>query len=366
MKRDLQLQAYDYDLPDECIAQQPAEQREQSRLLVLKTNENHLVHTRFERLLDYLRPGDLVVRNNTRVFPARLLGHKQSGGRIEMLLLNYPGESRQDPSDSAWYTVKTQALVKSSKRPKPGARLTFCEGMAASVLQLREDGKVDIELRYRPGPDGSLDDLLDRHGQMPLPPYIRRPKGTTRDDYRRYQTCYAEMTGSVAAPTAGLHFSDAMLDKIHHKGIETCEITLHVGYGTFAPVRTENITEHQLHHEYAEISVEVADKINAAKEKNMRIWAVGTTTVRTLEFAADKTGRVQPISRECDLFIYPGFRFQVVDNLITNFHLPKSSLLFLVSALVGRKRLLSSYREAISLGYRFFSYGDAMAVIRRE
>jgi len=366
MNSDFDLTAYDYQLPRECIAQQPTEHRDQSRLLVLENEDHNLTHTRFESILDYLRPGDLLVRNNTRVFPARLMGHKKTGGRIEMLLLEYPGNGVRESPGSDWYTIQSLVLIKSSKRPGVGSTLFFCEDMEANVLQLREDGKVEIEFRYRPGKDCSLDDLLARHGQIPLPPYIRRPQGTTDSDSRRYQTRYAKETGSVAAPTAGLHFSDNLLERIQQKGVESCAITLHVGYGTFAPVRCKNIMEHRLHREYVEVSAETAEKINRAKTAGRRIWAVGTTTVRTLEFAADKSGKVQPTAEPCGLFIYPGFTFQIVDNLITNFHLPQSSLLFLVSALVGRERLLDSYREAIARGYRFFSYGDAMAIIRKK
>lgn len=365
MNDNFQLTSYNYELPEECIAQQPAEHRDQSRLLVLEATSG-LTHTRFESILDYLRPGDLLIRNNTKVFPARLMGKKETGGRVEMLLLEYPGNGIQKSGQPEWYTTNSLVLIKSSKRPKPGSILTFCEDIQAEVLQLREDGKVEVEFCYRLAQGNSLDDLLGAHGQIPLPPYIRRPNGSTTQDSQRYQTRYAESTGSVAAPTAGLHFSDALLEEIHRQGIESCSVTLHVGYGTFSPVRSKDITDHQLHKEYVEISEETAEKINRAKQKNRRIWAVGTTTVRTLEFAADKDGKVQPISEPCGLFIYPGFPFQVVDNLITNFHLPQSSLLFLVSALVGRERLLASYREAVAKGYRFFSYGDAMAIIGKE
>ena len=365
--KDLQLSSYDYELPENRIAQQPAEHRDQSRLLVIEAADNNLTHTRFDMILDYLRPGDLLVRNNTKVFPARLLGKKETGGRVEMLLLEYPGNGIQKNQHSEWYTTNALVLIKSSKRPKPGSVLSFSQDIQAEVLLLREDGKVEVEFRYRLSKKttNTLDDLLNATGLIPLPPYIRRPDGSTEQDYKRYQTRYAETTGSVAAPTAGLHFSDKLLETIRHKGIETCSVTLHVGYGTFAPVRTENIIEHQLHKEYIEVTSETAKRINRAKEENRRIWAVGTTTVRTLEFAAVKTGRVEPISEPCGLFIYPGFQFQVVDNLITNFHLPQSSLLFLVSALVGRERLLAAYREAVRKDYRFFSYGDAMAIINK-
>ncbi len=364
MNKDLQLTSYDFELPEECIAQEPVKRRDQSRLMVLDKDKNSPVHTRFASILDYLRPGDLLVRNNTRVFPARLQGRKETGGRVEMLLLEYPGND-QRMGENQWWAARVPALLKSSKRPKKGATLHFHDDIRATVLQLREDGKVEVEFRYRLREGECLDDLLHRCGQIPLPPYIRRPNGSTAEDARRYQTRYAEATGSVAAPTAGLHFSDDLLYAINRLGVETCDVTLHVGYGTFAPVRCRDITRHKIHKEFVEVSRQTAAIINRAKKEDRRIWAVGTTTVRTLEFAADNRGEVQPTCTPCGLFIYPGFQFQVIDNLITNFHLPQSSLMFLVAALTGRKRLLASYREAVKKGYRFFSYGDAMAIIRK-
>jgi len=366
MDKDFQLTAYDFNLPQDQIAQQPTKRRDQSRLMVLDTNTSNIAHTRFTSILDYLRPGDLLVRNDTKVFPARLSGEKETGGRIEMLLLEYPGNSVQEKRRCDWYRAGAPALIKAYKRPRPGAKLFFHEKMWAKVIKTCENGKVEVELRYQLQGNDSLDDLLDRYGQVPLPPYIHRSPGTTDQDRERYQTKYATTTGSVAAPTAGLHFSDQVLTALEHRKIETCSVTLHVGYGTFAPVRSKDITRHTIHREYVEITEETAGQISMAKKENRRIWAVGTTTVRALEFAADQEGRVQPVRQQCGLFIYPGFRFQVVDNLITNFHLPQSSLLFLVAAMTGRKRLLASYREAIAQGYRFFSYGDAMAVIRRD
>ncbi len=365
MNEDLQLASYDFELPEDAIAQEPAQQRDQSRLMVLDSRTDTPTHTRFASILNYLRPGDLVIRNDTRVFPARLLGRKETGGRVEMLLLEYPNTDQERPGER-WQTARVQALIKSSKRPKAGSTLHFHDDIRATVTRLRKDGKVDVELRYRPGDNKCLDDLLHRCGQIPLPPYIHRPDGSTPQDALRYQTCYARTTGSVAAPTAGLHFSRNLLAAMGRKGIETCSVTLHVGYGTFAPVRCQDITEHPLHKEFVEISRQTAELINRAKKEKRRIWAVGTTTVRTLEFAADSKGKVQPTKAPCALYIYPGFKFQVIDNLITNFHLPRSSLLFLVAALTGRKRLLASYREAIARGYRFFSYGDAMAIIQKQ
>ncbi len=364
MNEDLQLTAYNFELPEECIAQEPVQHRDQSRLMVLDSTSDTPLHTRFTAILDYLRPGDILVRNDTKVFPARLQGHKETGGRVEMLLLEYP-DNNQGGDGEQWRTACVPVLLKSSKRPKKGTTLHFHDDIRATVLHLHENGKVEVELCYRPGKDEDLNDLLCRHGHIPLPPYIQRPDGSTPDDVRRYQTCYAAATGSVAAPTAGLHFSNNLLCAIDRLGVEICNVTLHVGYGTFAPVRCPDITKHKIHKEFVEISPQTAAIINRAKKEQRRIWAVGTTTVRTLEFAADSRGEVQPVCTACGLFIYPGFQFQVIDNLITNFHLPQSSLMFLVAALTGRKQLLASYREAIIKGYRFFSYGDAMAIIRK-
>ncbi len=363
---DFRLSAYDYHLPPERIAQQPAARRDHSRLMVLDAGNGALAHRRFDQVTELLRPGDLLVVNNTRVFPARLQGRKETGGRVEMLLLHYPEESGPWPEDPAWREARALALVRSSKRPRPGSRLLFGERLQAVVRELHPDGKVAVRLLHRPEGEEDLETLLEHHGQMPLPPYISRPAGCTGEDRRRYQTRYARETGSVAAPTAGLHFSDALLARIREQGVATTSITLHVGYGTFAPVRTEDIRDHAIHSEFVHVGGEAAEAVNRARAGGHRVWAVGTTTVRTLEFAADRQGRVQPVRDFCDLFIYPGHRFRVVDNLITNFHLPRSSLLFLVSALAGRRRILASYREAVRRGYRFFSYGDAMAIITRR
>ncbi|MBU1139868.1 MAG: tRNA preQ1(34) S-adenosylmethionine ribosyltransferase-isomerase QueA, partial [Proteobacteria bacterium] len=252
------------------------------------------------------------------------------------------------------------ALIKSSKRSKPGSRLLLGPDLSAVILELLDEGKVRIELRY-PG-SKELATILDEHGQVPLPPYISRTEGSTEEDRKRYQTVYAHSPGAVAAPTAGLHFSEKLLQAIQKKGIDTAHITLHVGHGTFAPVRCEEIRDHRIHEEYVSVSKESADKINRVRANGGKIWAVGTTTVRTLEFMADVHGQMQAGDGWCRLYIVPGYEFKVVDNLITNFHLPQSSLLFLVAALCGRQTLLESYQEAIKLGYRFYSYGDAMAI----
>nr|WP_321466311.1 tRNA preQ1(34) S-adenosylmethionine ribosyltransferase-isomerase QueA [uncultured Desulfobulbus sp.] len=358
-----QLDAYDYELPPERIAQAPEKQRDQSKLLVLEADRAAPEHRQFADITEYLRPADLLVVNSTKVFPARLLGHKESGGKAELFLLHFPREVAGQNTGSSWQEATATALVKSSKRPKIGSSLFFGDHLRARIDGINGEGKVDVTLQYQTGDDESLEDILQHHGQVPLPPYISRPQGSSPDDIDRYQTRYAKQTGSVAAPTAGLHFSDGLLAQIRAKGVRIASVVLHVGYGTFAPVRTSDIREHRIHREWVELTATTAELINQTKAEGGRIWAVGTTTVRTLEFAAAENGMVRPMTGECDLFIYPGYSFQVVDNLITNFHLPKSSLLFLVSALAGRERILAAYQEAIALGYRFFSYGDAMALL---
>jgi S-adenosylmethionine:tRNA ribosyltransferase-isomerase len=365
MDNHFQLSAYDYHLPEENIAQHPADRRDQSRLLVLDCVADTMAHQHFVDILELLRPDDLLVANNTRVFPARLFGTKETGGKVELLLLHYP-ETREAPSGSgARHTAEVLALLKCSKRPRPGSSLFFGEELRATVLELFADGKVRLALHFTLPAGHNLADLLARCGQMPLPPYIKRPRGTTGEDYERYQTRFAACTGSVAAPTAGLHFSDELLATIRGLGVAMATVTLHVGYGTFAPVRTDNIRNHRIHAEFIEVPAETALAVNRAREEGRRVWAVGTTTARTLEFCANEQGTLRPYRGPCDLYIIPGYRFRVVDNLITNFHLPQSSLLFLVSALAGRERILAAYGRAVALGYRFFSYGDAMAILTR-
>ncbi|WP_339135457.1 MAG: tRNA preQ1(34) S-adenosylmethionine ribosyltransferase-isomerase QueA [Candidatus Electrothrix sp. GW3-4] len=358
------LSSYDYPLPEEQIAQQPAKQRDLSRLLVLDCLDNSRRHTQFETLYELLGPGDLLVVNNTKVFPARLFGRKETSGKVEMLLLQFPVYVKEE--DGICQTT-TQALIKSSKRPKLGSVLHFSDTLQARVEALLPDGKAEVRL-FSPA-HADLEQLLEQHGEIPLPPYIKRPEGSTQEDALRYQTKYARHIGSVAAPTAGLHLSNPFIKKLRDAGIGFAEVTLHVGYGTFAPVRCEDIRDHTLHKELIRVPEETAEAINTTRENGGKIWAVGTTTARTLEFAAgyaDKMGRLRAIEELCGLYIYPGYRFKIVDNLITNFHLPKSSLLFMVAALAGKERLFKAYEEAVERGYRFFSYGDAMAIITKK
>lgn len=360
------LEAYDYYLPPEQIAQYPVPQRDQSRLLVLDTSITAPpAHHRFSDILLYLRAGDLLVVNSTKVFPARLSGCKQTGGKVELFLLEFPRIAPTSYAAVNGGEALATALIKSSKRPQPGSLLLFSDNLSARVNSYDKDGKANVSLLFNKKHGYSLETLLENHGQVPLPPYINRPHGCLGEDSHRYQTCYANQSGSVAAPTAGLHFSDDLLAAIKQKGIEVAEIVLHVGYGTFAPVRSTDIRRHAIHSEMVEVSSTTAATINRVKAAGGRIWAVGTTTVRTLEFTADQQGQIQALAGPCDLYIYPGYQFQVVDNLITNFHLPKSSLLFLVSALAERRRVLDAYNLAVASGYRFFSYGDAMAIITR-
>ena len=358
------LDDYDYDLPADRIAQFPASQRDRSRLLVLDLSTRDLVHRTFTNILDLLRSDDLLVINTTKVFPARLLGHKETGGKAELFLLSFPHALRPD-SQGQWQEAAAPALIKSSKRPKIGSLILFSDQLRARIDTLYPDGKAMVTLQFQLKEGHTLEQLLQNHGQMPLPPYISRPAGNLDDDLDRYQTRYARQTGSVAAPTAGLHFTDELLAEVQTKGVEIATIVLHVGYGTFAPVRAADIRDHAIHKESYAISPETAATIQRAKRQGRRIWAVGTTTVRTLEFAADAQGKIRHGAGECDLFIYPGYQFRIVDNLITNFHLPKSSLLFLVAAMAGRQRILEAYHQAIDGGYRFFSYGDAMAIITK-
>ncbi len=358
---DFSLASYHYDLPEENIAQQPVAKRDSSRLLVLDRVRNNLGHQEFPHILELLAPGDILVVNDTKVFPARVLGKKETGGKVELLILEYPQAGTEEHGDDGWSAVQVIGLVKSSKRPKVGSRLLFGDDLAGQVVSLREDGKVMVKLLYR----GDLAELLEHHGQMPLPPYIKREEGETAEDRMRYQTVFARQAGAVAAPTAGLHFTPELLDAIRQKGVEIASVTLHVGYGTFAPVREEDIREHDIHSEFLAVSAETATAVNEARKRGGRVWAVGTTSVRALEFASQEGGEVQAKDGFCDLYIYPGYSFKVVDNLITNFHLPGSSLMFLVSALAGREQILAAYEEAVKEGYRFYSYGDAMVIVNR-
>jgi S-adenosylmethionine:tRNA ribosyltransferase-isomerase len=345
-------QDYYYELPERLIAQKPVPGRKHARLLHLERASGGLGHNRFTDLPKLLRAGDLLVVNNTAVVPGRLYGHKPTGGRVEVLILDYH-VGRRAPHGARVH----RCMVRASKPVRPGMRLVFNPRLSAEVLSaadgiatLRFDCQVDF------------DTLLADVGQIPLPPYIRRTAGATDADRQSYQTVYASQKGAIAAPTAGLHFTKDLLDELTSSGIEIVQVTLHVGYGTFVPVRVDDIREHQMHPEWYELTEPVAAAINVAKAEGRRVIAVGTTAVRTLETCAEPDGRLQAGNGSCELFIYPGYRFKAVDALITNFHLPESTLLMLVAALVGRERILAAYREAVAAEYRFFSYGDAMLI----
>jgi S-adenosylmethionine:tRNA ribosyltransferase-isomerase len=341
------LQDYQYELPPGLIAQVPVPRRDEARMMVLERRSGRILHKRIGELHCRLEAGDVLVVNDTRVVPARLVGKKESGGRVELLVLHPTTE--QGPF---------RCLIKASKPPRSGMVLRFANGIRARICEPVVEGRTRVEF-LEPEP---ILDILDRAGCIPLPPYIRRngtPVGT--DDARAYQTIYARKAGAVAAPTAGLHLSDTLLQNLEHQGITLARLTLHVGFGTFQPIREADIRRHRLHAEFFEIPLETAAAVNRAREDGRRVVAVGTTTVRALEFNAGD-GQVRPGSGWCDLYIYPGYRFQVIDSLLTNFHLPGSSLLVLVSAWTGRRLLLEAYAEAVRLRYRFYSYGDAMLI----
>jgi S-adenosylmethionine:tRNA ribosyltransferase-isomerase len=344
------LDDYDYELPPERIAQHPADRRDEARLLHLDRRSGTLAHRRFDALPDLLGPGDVLVVNDTAVVPARLLGRKDSGGRVEVFLLDYAGGTRSAPGAFA-----CECLVRSSKPTRAGARIRFDAGLTGTVTHA-EGGTWRVEFAA----EGDFDAALDRAGHVPLPPYIRRPDRPA--DRPAYQTVYAAVRGAVAAPTAGLHFTPELMARLRDRGIRVLPLTLHVGYATFAPVRVDDIRAHRMHAERFTIPAGTAEGIAAARAAGGRVAAVGTTVVRALEYAAGEGGRIRAGSGHCDLFIYPGHRFRVVDAMITNFHLPKSTLVMLVSALAGRERILAAYREAVRTGYRFFSYGDAMLI----
>ena len=333
-----------FDLPKEQIAQDPLEDRSASRLLVLDKETGEYEHKIFKDITGYLEPGDCLVLHITKVIPARLFGEKEgTQAKIEILLL-------KRKENDIWET-----LVKPGKKAKPGTKILFGGGLLkGEVLEVVEEGNRLIQFQY----DGIFEEILDQLGQMPLPPYITHQL----EDKNRYQTVYAKYDGSAAAPTAGLHFTPALLEEIKNKGVDIAEVTLHVGLGTFRPVKVENVTDHHMHSEYFMINEEAAEKINGAKETGKRVICVGTTSCRTIESAADENGRLKACSGWTDIFIYPGYRFKILDALITNFHLPESTLLMLVSALAGREHILAAYKEAVKQGYRFFSFGDAMFI----
>ncbi|MBS1314404.1 MAG: tRNA preQ1(34) S-adenosylmethionine ribosyltransferase-isomerase QueA [Clostridia bacterium] len=334
---------FDYELPEELIAQTPAEPRDSSRMLCYRRDTDEVSHRIFRDLPEILRPGDLLVRNNTRVLPARLYGFTPHGGKVEVLLL-------KRRSLAEW-----EVLVKPGKKAREGAELFFSEELSLVVKGRTGEGERIVEFRY----DGVFEDIISRLGEMPLPPYIHEKLA----DGERYQTVYSKVNGSAAAPTAGLHFTPALFDRLREKGVETADILLHVGLGTFRPVKAEEITGHHMHSEYYEIDEINADKINRAKREGRRVIAVGTTSVRTLESVADENGFVRPCRGNTEIFIFPGYRFRCVDGLITNFHLPKSTLIMLISAFLGREKTLELYNLAVKNRYRFFSFGDAMLLL---
>ncbi|MCI5621320.1 MAG: tRNA preQ1(34) S-adenosylmethionine ribosyltransferase-isomerase QueA [Lachnospiraceae bacterium] len=340
----MDVKDFDYELPEELIAQDPLEDRSSSRLMVLNRETGAVQHKIFKDVIDYLNPGDCLVINNTKVIPARLFGVKEgTEAKIEILLL-------KRHSDDVWET-----LVKPGKKCKIGTRISFGEGLlVGEVVDVVEEGNRMIRFNY----EGIFEEVLDQLGQMPLPPYITHQL----KDKNRYQTVYAKYDGSAAAPTAGLHFTPELLEQIRGKGVEIAEVTLHVGLGTFRPVKVDTIEEHHMHSEFYRIEQAEADKINRAKKSGHRIIAVGTTSTRTLESAAEPDGCLTEKSGWTDIFIYPGYKFKVIDGLITNFHLPQSTLVMLVSALAGREHVLNAYRQAVEERYRFFSFGDAMLI----
>ena len=334
-----------YDLPEELIAQDPLEDRTASRLLVLNRETGAIEHKIFSDVIDYLNEGDCLVINNTRVIPARLIGEKEgTGGKVEVLLL-------KRRSNDVWET-----LVKPGKKLKPGAKITFGDGrLRAEVLEVVEEGNRLVKFHY----EGIFEEILDSLGEMPLPPYITHKL----EDKEMYQTVYAKYDGSAAAPTAGLHFTKELLSKIEEKGIKIASITLHVGLGTFRPVKVDDVNNHHMHTEWYEVNAEAADIINETKRNGGRVICVGTTSCRTIESVADENGYMKAKTGETDIFIYPGYKFKIMDGLITNFHLPESTLVMLVSAFAGKENVLAAYETAVKERYRFFSFGDAMILI---
>ena len=340
----MDVKEFDYYLPEELIAQHPLEERDSSRLMVLDKETGCIEHKTFHDIIDYLNFGDTLVLNNTRVMPARLIGEKEkSGGKIEFLLL------KRVEGD------KWECLAKPGKSAREGRRFTFGDGkLKAEVVEVKEDGNRIVEFHY----DGIFEEVLDSLGEMPLPPYIHEKL----EDKERYQTVYSKEEGSAAAPTAGLHFTKELLKRIEDKGVNVVYLTLHVGLGTFRPVKAEKLEEHEMHSEFYHLSKETADIINATKKRGNKVVAVGTTSVRTLETIGDENGEVKEQSGWTSIFIYPGYKFKIVDRLITNFHLPQSTLVMLVSTLAGKEHIMYAYKEAVNEKYRFFSFGDAMFI----
>lgn len=354
---DFRLESYHYELPEENIAQEPADRRDASRLLVLDRDSGDMEFTQFSNLPGYLPEQALIVANNSRVLPARIFGSKKTGGRVEFLLLT-PLPTMRPEAEGEGFCAEAEGLLRASKGPRVGEVITFDGGLSLQVLEKAEFGRSRVLLRWR----GDLEQIFRSIGHMPLPPYIRRPD--SEEDRERYQTIYSDhgKSGSVAAPTAGLHFTDDLRTQVR-QGRDWTEVTLYVGYGTFSPVRCEDVREHAMHEEYIEVSASAAAKIAQAKALSHPVVAVGTTSARTLEGMVRESGGIGPYAGTTDIYIRPGYRFRVVDHLLTNFHLPGSSLLIMVSALVGRERTLRAYKEALARGFRFFSYGDAMLIL---
>ena len=345
MIEEMKLSDFYYDLPERLIAQDPLKKRSDSRLMVLNRETGEISHRHFSDIVDYLNPGDCLVINDTKVIPARLIGVKEeTGASIEVLLLK-----RHD--DRVWET-----LVKPGKKARVGAKISFGDGkLVGEVIDIVDEGNRLIKFTY----DGIFEEVLDELGQMPLPPYITH----RLEDKDRYQTVYATHSGSAAAPTAGLHFTEELLQKVSDMGVKIARVTLHVGLGTFRPVKVDNILEHHMHSEFYVIDEIAANIINETKKNGGKVVSVGTTSTRTLETVADDNGYITPKSGWTDIFIYPGYKFKVVDRLITNFHLPESTLLMLVSALAGKEHIMAAYEEAVKERYRFFSFGDAMLIL---
>ena len=339
----MQVKDFTYELPQELIAQYPLEPRDHSRLLVVDKNTGTIEHRYFYDLCEYLRHDDLLVFNDTRVIPARLHGVKDTGARVEVFLL-----TRLNSTD--W-----EVLVKPGRKLRVGAKIKFSDDLSCDIIADTDFGGRIARFYY----NGVFEEILDRLGETPLPPYITHQL----EDKNRYQTVYAKHTGSAAAPTAGLHFTPELLKEIEEKGIDIARVTLHVGLGTFRPVKVDEITDHHMHSEFYQVDEEAAKKINRAKDSGHRVICVGTTSCRTIESAADETGHLKPTSGWTEIFIYPGYKFKILDGLITNFHLPESTLIMLVSALAGREHVLAAYEEAVQERYRFFSFGDAMLII---
>ncbi len=362
------LSEYDYNLPEELIAQLPADKRDNSRMMVLNRKDRTISHKHFYDIVDLIDKNTLLVMNNTKVLPARLIGYKDTGAKIEVFLLKQAEtqsleENMQNPMCRVKQLCLWDVLIKPSKRVKPGTIIKISEELSVKAIKrLEENGEWLVELMFE---GDNVLDVLHRNGQIPLPPYIERKiqnEDLKKLDFERYQTVYAKDEGSVAAPTAGLHFTQEILQKLQDKGVELAYVTLNVGLGTFRPVQCENVENHKMHSETFEISEKAAEQINRAKKEGKQIIAVGTTTVRTLETAFQKYGCIQPCHDHSELFIYPPYEFKVIDKLITNFHLPKSTLLMLVSALAGKDFIFEAYNEAIKNNYRFFSYGDCMFI----